>query len=176
MGRVSGGWPAGDGAPRPPSRKGDHLQGQRQDLSHPSGQKRGNASLREEAATYHFCAYQRPERNSTPGSRSTAKLVPLFAAADNGLAVDLQDLSRPADEKGKDEVFLCTRPVRPAKPTGSRLRTQKRVASAVIPAAVSAYTAGPGLAGQPSAWSRWMIQKRSAEETFLSREFDAQAQ
>src|SRR5712691_8368765 len=30
----------------------------------------------------HFCAHRRPERNPTPGSLSTAKLVPFFAAAD----------------------------------------------------------------------------------------------
>src|SRR5712691_4746510 len=32
----------------------------------------------------HFCAHRRPERNPTPGSLSTAKLVPFFAAADTG--------------------------------------------------------------------------------------------
>src|SRR5664279_1949595 len=30
----------------------------------------------------HFCAYRRPERNSTRGALSTAELVPLFAATD----------------------------------------------------------------------------------------------
>src|SRR5450631_1744700 len=29
-----------------------------------------------------FCAHRRPERNPTPGSLSTAKLVPVFAATD----------------------------------------------------------------------------------------------
>ena len=41
MGRVSGRWPAGDGAPRPPRRRSDHPQDPRQDLSHPVGQNRG---------------------------------------------------------------------------------------------------------------------------------------
>jgi len=31
----------------------------------------------------YFCAHRRPERNSIPGSLSTAKLVPFFAATDN---------------------------------------------------------------------------------------------
>ena len=31
----------------------------------------------------YFCAHRRPERNPTPGSLSTAKLVPFFAAADS---------------------------------------------------------------------------------------------
>src|ERR1035438_3938664 len=52
MGRVSGRWPAGDGAPRPPGRKSDHPQDQRQDLSHPSGQKRGKSGLRAEAVSF----------------------------------------------------------------------------------------------------------------------------
>src|ERR1019366_7508095 len=50
MGRVSGRWPAGDGPPRPPGRKSNHPQGQRQDLSHPPGQKRRKPHLRKEAA------------------------------------------------------------------------------------------------------------------------------
>src|ERR1039458_3437456 len=52
MGRISGQWPAGDGAPRPPGRKSDHPQDQRQDLSHPSGQKRGKSGLRAEAVSF----------------------------------------------------------------------------------------------------------------------------
>src|ERR1019366_4063062 len=84
MGRVSGRWPAGDGAPRPPRRRNNHPQDQRQDLSHPAGQKRGQSDLREEAVSFFplSAPHRRPERNPAPGSLSTAELVPFFAAAD----------------------------------------------------------------------------------------------
>src|ERR1019366_540671 len=37
----------------------------------------------------YFCAHRRPERNPTPGSPSTAKLVPFFAATDIALAFEI---------------------------------------------------------------------------------------
>src|SRR5712692_3690143 len=39
----------------------------------------------------HFCAHRRPERNPTPGSLSTAKLVPFFAAADMAIGEQLME-------------------------------------------------------------------------------------
>src|ERR1039457_1975009 len=36
----------------------------------------------------YFCAHRRPERNPTPGSPSTAKLVPFFAATDSQVVTD----------------------------------------------------------------------------------------
>src|ERR1700694_4030411 len=70
MGRVSGRWPAGDGAPRPPGRKSDHPQDQRQDLPHPSGQNRGQSGLREEAFSFF------PISAPTGGQSVTPHLAP----------------------------------------------------------------------------------------------------
>src|ERR1017187_2979018 len=70
MGRVSGRWPAGDGAPRPPGRKSDHPQDQRQDLPHPSGQNRGQSGLREEAVRFF------PISAPTGGQSVTPHLAP----------------------------------------------------------------------------------------------------
>src|SRR5207302_3206912 len=70
MGRVSGRWPAGDGSPRSLGRKGDHPQGQRQDLSHPPGQKRRKPHLTEEA-------FSLPISASTKGQSVTPYLAPV---------------------------------------------------------------------------------------------------
>src|ERR1019366_3222905 len=70
MGRVSGRWPAGDGAPRPPGRKSNHPQDQRQDLPYPSGQRRGQSSLREEAVSFF------PISAPTAGQSVTPHLAP----------------------------------------------------------------------------------------------------
>ena len=63
-------WPAGDGAPRPPGRKSDHPQDQRQDLPHPSGQNRGQSGLREESSR--SCSLPAP----TAGQSVTPHLAP----------------------------------------------------------------------------------------------------
>src|ERR1039458_9200594 len=70
MGRVSGRWPAGDGAPRPPGRKSNHPQDQRQDLPYPSGQRRGQSGLREEAVSFF------PLSAPTAGQSVTPHLAP----------------------------------------------------------------------------------------------------
>src|SRR5580692_6917928 len=57
---------------------------------------------RKQSFLLHTWAHRRPERNPTPGSVSTAKLVPFFAASDMIGQNRLNPLEELPDDPGKD--------------------------------------------------------------------------
>jgi hypothetical protein len=75
--------PAGESHLETWRRRSDHPQDQRQDVSHPAGQMRGQSGLREEAVSFSPLSAPAASQSVSPphGSLSTAELVPFFAAA-----------------------------------------------------------------------------------------------
>src|ERR1035437_567915 len=108
----------------------------------------------------YFCAHRRPERNPTPGSHSTAKLVPFFAATDTyrqgGLEYALHDEARPGqprkyqtDEEAEVVALACS------APPGGRKRWTVRLLTA-------AARERPGLASVNRETVRQMLKKTTA--------------
>src|SRR5712692_11689406 len=73
MGRISARRPAGDGLTRSPGRGSDHPQDQRQILSRPPDQRRGQSGLREESHRFFYIAVL------TAGQSVTAPVAPFPA-------------------------------------------------------------------------------------------------